>query len=67
MSDTTSISLEEFATLVRRAGMNLNSEELEHLKPTYEMYIGPVEAMQALELDAEDLALTYIPDWEPKL
>ncbi len=62
MNDKTSISLEEFATLVRRAGMSLNSEELEHLKPTYEIYMAPVEAMQALELDAEDLALTYIPD-----
>jgi hypothetical protein len=67
MSDKTSISLEEFATLVRRAGMSLNPEELELLKPTYEIYMAPVEAMQALDLDAEDLALTYIPDWEPKL
>ena len=47
--------------------MSLNPEELELLKPTYEIYMAPVEAMQALDLDAEDLALTYIPDWEPKL
>lgn len=67
MNDGTNISMDEFAALVRRAGMNLTDEELENLKPTYELYTGPVEAMNKVDLDAEDMALTYIPDWEPQI
>lgn len=67
MTENTGISLEDFAALVRRAGMSLNEAELEHLKPTYELYMNSVAAMNLLDLDAEDLALTYIPDWEPQV
>ncbi|MCI0870131.1 MAG: hypothetical protein J4O08_10460 [Chloroflexi bacterium] len=67
MSENTGIPLEEFATLVKRAGMNLNEPELEHLKPMYEHYLASLERMHLLDLDAEDLAMTYIPDWEPQV
>ena len=67
MNDNAGLSLEEFATLVRRAGMSLTEAELEHLKPMYEHFMGPVERMNQLDLDAEDLALTFLPDWEPQV
>ena len=60
------IPLEDFRALVQRVGMNLTDEELTHLKPMYEHYIEPIERMNALELDAEDLAVVYSPGWDPE-
>ena len=67
MSEDAGIAMEDFAALVRRAGMSLTEAELEHLKPMYDYYQGSVQKMNKLDLDAEDLALTYIPDWEPQV
>ena len=67
MTGDAGIPLEEFATLVRRAGMRLTKAELDDLKPMYDHYVDSVGAMHLLELDAEDLALTFIPDWEPQV
>ncbi|MDA0771176.1 MAG: hypothetical protein O2821_13300 [Chloroflexi bacterium] len=65
MNEKTGLSSEEFATLVRRAGMTMNEAELEHLKPMYEHFADSVQQMHLLDLGMEDLAVTYIPNWEP--
>ena len=67
MTEEAGIPLEEFAALVRRAGMSLTEAELEHLKPMYDHYVGPVGSMHLLDLGAEDLAVTFVPDWEPQV
>ena len=67
MNEDKGISLEEFGTLARRAGMSMSEAELENLKPMYEHYADSVARMHLLDLDAEDLALTYIADWDPQI
>lgn len=62
-----SISTDEFRALALRAGMDLSDDELEHLKPMYEYYIEPIARMNALDLDAEDLAVAFSPGWEPEV
>ena len=62
-----SISTEDFRALALRAGMDLSEDELEHLKPMYEYYIEPIARMNALDLDAEDLAVAFSPGWEPEV
>lgn len=62
-----SISTDEFRALALRAGMDLSDDELEDLKPMYEYYIEPVARMNALDLDAEDLAVAFSPGWEPEV
>lgn len=62
-----SISTEDFRALARRAGMDLSDVELERLKPMYEYYIEPIARMNALDLDAEDLAVAFSPGWEPEV
>ena len=61
------ISTEEFRALTNRVGLELNDEELEHLKPMYEHFLEPVARMNALELDAEDLAIVFQPGWDPEV
>ena len=61
------ISMEEFRALTNRVGLDLNDEELEHLKPMYEHFLEPIARMNALELDAEDLAVVFQPGWDPEV
>ena len=65
MSET--ISLEEFRALTNRVGLEMSDEELEHLKPMYEHFLEPVTRMNALDLDAEDLAVVFSPSWDPEV
>ena len=61
------ISMEEFRALTSRVGLELNDEELEHLTPMYEHFLEPVARMNALDLDAEDLAVVFQPGWDPEV
>lgn len=61
-----SISTDDFRALAVRAGLELTDEELESLKPMYEHYLPAIERMNALELDAEDLAVSFTPGWDPE-
>ena len=62
-----SIAIDDFRALTRRAGLDLTDGELEHLKPMYDHYLEPIARMNALELDAEDLAVVYSPGWAPEV
>ena len=42
--------------------MKLSREEAEQLKPMYDFYVGQLQAMHQLDLDAEDLALVLDPN-----
>jgi len=61
MSEQEGISLDAFRVLVERAGLSLNAEELAALKPMYDFYAPLVQALHNVELDAEDLAVTFLP------
>ena len=61
------ITMEEFRALTNRVGLELNDEELDHLKPMYEHFLEPVARMNALELDVEDLAVVFQPGWDPEV
>ncbi|MYE54662.1 MAG: hypothetical protein F4X34_05640 [Chloroflexi bacterium] len=65
MSESTSI--DDFRALTKRAGLDLTDDELEHLKPMYDHYLEPITSMNALDLDAEDLAVVYSPGWDPEV
>jgi hypothetical protein len=61
MSEQAEISLDDFRVLVQRAGLHLDDEELAALKPMYDFYVPLVQALHEVELDAEDLAVTFLP------
>ena len=58
------MSMEDFQTLVRHAGFDLTAQELQGLKPMYDHYARLLPSLRELDLDAEDLAVTFIPEWE---
>ena len=60
-------TLNDFRALTQRAGLDLTDAELEELKPMYDHYLEPIARMNALELDAEDLAVAYAPGWDPEV
>ena len=66
MAESEGISLGDFRAIVSRTGLNLTDEELESLKPMYEHYAGESVRLHELELDAEDLAVAFSPDWDTR-
>jgi hypothetical protein len=57
------ISLEEFRFLAERAGLGLSDEELEELKPLYELYLPHIQLLHTADLKAEEISLEFHPDW----
>jgi hypothetical protein len=60
-----SVSTEEFKFLTERAGLGLDPEELEALKPLYELYLQHVELLHSMDLRREEIGMAFHPDWPP--
>ena len=64
MADTgESITLEEFQRLTQQAGLQLPTEELGSLKPLWELYLQHLRVLHSIDLKAEEIGLTFHPDW----
>ena len=57
------ISLEVFQQLVERSGLGLSQEEIKDLKPLYDLYLQNVNLIHSIDLQAEEIAMTFHPDW----
>jgi hypothetical protein len=66
MTAPADISLDHFRVLTERAGLNLTAEELVALKPMYDYYAVLIQQLHEVELGAEDLAVTFSPNWDPQ-
>lgn len=55
--------MEEFKLMADRAGLGLTQNELEELKPLYELYLPHIEKLHSLELGAEEISLSFEADW----
>jgi hypothetical protein len=44
----------------------MRDEELSALKPMFDHYAKQLKMLYDVELDAEDLAVTYSPNWDPQ-
>jgi hypothetical protein len=67
MAESEGISVEQLRVLAERAGLGLTAEELTSLKPMFDHYAKQIKVLSEVELDAEDLAVTYSPNWDPQL
>ena len=61
MAESEGISLDQLRVLAQRAGLSLTTEELTALKPMFDHYAKQLQELDEVELDAEDLAVTYSP------
>jgi Asp-tRNA(Asn)/Glu-tRNA(Gln) amidotransferase C subunit len=57
------VSLEVFRTIADLAGLGLSQQELEELKPLYDLYLEYIEQLHALDLGAEEIVVEFHPDW----
>ena len=63
-SGSEEISLEEFRRLTDHAGLGLSQEELDELKPQYDLYMRQSRLIHEIDLKAEEIAVIFRPDWE---
>jgi hypothetical protein len=66
MAESEGISLDQLRVLADRAGLGMTNEELASLKPMFDHYAKQLKMLYDVELDAEDLAVTYSPNWDPQ-
>ena len=59
------VTMEEFKLMTERAGLWLSAQELEELKPLYELYMQQIniKALHSIDLGAEEMAVDFHPDW----
>ena len=64
MSESEEIGMEEFKRLADHAGLGMSEDELEQLKPLYDLYMRQARLIHSVDLKAEEMAVTFRPDWE---
>ncbi len=63
MPEQGEVSMEEFRLMADRAGLGLSNEELEELKPTYDLYAAYAAQLHTINFGAEEMVVEFHPDW----
>ena len=63
MAETGEISMEQFKTLADLAGLGMSQQELDELKPVYELYAAYARQLHTLSFGAEEMVVEFHPDW----
>ncbi len=63
MADSAETSMEEFKMLAERAGLGMSQEELDALKPIYDVYAAYARELHTLSFGAEEMVVEFHPDW----
>jgi hypothetical protein len=66
MAESEGIAVDQLRVLAERAGLALTNEDLAALKPMFDHYAKQIQVLNEVELDADDLAVTYSPNWDPQ-
>ena len=64
-SEQQGVNEEQFAMMTRLAGLNMSQEEIDELKPMYDLYSEYIRLVHSVDLGAEEIGLTFHPDWPP--
>jgi hypothetical protein len=60
---STEISMEAFKLIVEQAGLGMNQQELEELKPLYDLYLASINQLHSIDFQAVEMAVAFHPDW----
>ena len=63
MPDTGEVSMEEFKLMADRAGLGMRQDELDALKPIYELYAAYARELHTLSFGSEEMVVEFHPDW----
>ena len=64
-SDAGGVTPEEFKLMADRAGLGMSQSELDDLKPLYDLYAQYIDLLHSLDLQAEEIGVTFHPEWPP--
>lgn len=62
-ADDNRVSLENFITMTEVAGLGMTTQEIEELKPLYDLYARYVDIVHSVEFGAVEIGVTFHPDW----
>ena len=57
------VTPEEFKLMTDRAGLGMSQEELDQLKPLYDLYAHYIQQLHSIDLQAEEIGVTFHPEW----
>lgn len=63
MREPKDISIEEFKLLADMAGLGMDQDELEDLKPVYDLYADYARQLHTIDFGAEEMVVEFHPDW----
>ncbi len=56
------LSMEEFRFMANRAGLGMDQQELEHLKPIFELYLQYTAMVHSVDFGSEEMVVEFHPD-----
>jgi len=56
------ISMEEFKFMTDRAGLGMDQDELDHLKPIYELYMQYTAMVHSIDFGPVEMVVEFHPD-----
>ena len=57
------VSMDEFRLMSERAGLGMTEQELEDLKPLYDLNLEHLHLLHAVDLRPEEMEVTFQPEW----
>ena len=57
------VSLERLKIMAELAGLNMTEQEVEELKPLYDLHLLYASQLHAIDLGAEEIAVSFEADW----
>ena len=66
MREPRDISIEEFKLMTDMAGLGMGQDELQDLKPIYDLYAEYALQLHTIDFGAEEMVVEFHPDWPEK-
>ena len=63
MSEAQDVSMEEFKLMADLAGLGMDQQELEDLKPIYDLYADYARQLHTIDFGSEEMVVEFRPDW----
>ena len=63
MPDPGEMSIDELQQLADRAGLGMSRQEVEDLKPVYDMYAAYARQVHEISFGATEMIVDFHPDW----
>ena len=63
MPEPNEVTMEEFKLMADRAGLGMGQQELEDLKPVYDLYAAYAQQLHTISFGSEEMVVEFHPDW----